>query len=614
MTLSISASAEPKLWTSVSAALQSNDTSKIIEAYYKYLCKDGKNDSLVLTAHNELAKLHIINNDINGIYSEYCYFKTISEEYPMLSYYKNQADYLKKQYDRLVNIDMSTNNLDGIWISDYFTNEGIPYIAIKIEYLQNEKRFIGCILPGCTLSDTYKAYGYNNDNITGFSKASSLKQTQDGSMELKWGKGKLSQYYQELSLIAYDNILDIRAEIQEIVDNYQEILVQETGMRDIPLEITNTVVDVGTLLWAKAIYETGNTKQHIGESIAIRLRVQNSPGQLQAQIGYLGLTIDSGMPSGTPPDAEWEQRNCRLYKLYPHNQILFKCKNNAIITSCYPYSPNIFKIHSTTKDTLPSSSNDHNTMYSTAHLIYKYNKYNKKLFEGIYFKNIKPDKAFNDSMRVRLITNTILPMLKYDDLGKELLVKDNMDATYHNNKFPELVLRGFDNTPCSDTISAISKYSGEITIRKINYLGKITSYSIYRVDGTYIHANSISDSGVSNGVINNSNFYYKGDFVGISKEGYGEAVFSNGVKYLGEWHDNLRNGSGVLIGPNGEYWEGHFISSKPQFGHGTLILENGCKITGSMEDGVFIGDVKVEFPNKEIYIGKADKYYNPIFN
>ena len=45
-------------------------------------------------------------------------------------------------------------------------------------------------------------------------------------------------------------------------------------------------------------------------------------------------------------------------------------------------------------------------------------------------------------------------------------------------------------------------------------------------------------------------------------DGQGEMVYSNGVRYKGQWVEGKRYGYGVLVWPNGNIFEGAFLNNE----------------------------------------------------
>jgi radial spoke head protein 1 len=52
---------------------------------------------------------------------------------------------------------------------------------------------------------------------------------------------------------------------------------------------------------------------------------------------------------------------------------------------------------------------------------------------------------------------------------------------------------------------------------------------------------------------------YEGQFVNGRKQGYGIYKYNNGLRYEGEYKNNVRQGNGKILNPNNNIaYEGHF--------------------------------------------------------
>ena len=82
-------------------------------------------------------------------------------------------------------------------------------------------------------------------------------------------------------------------------------------------------------------------------------------------------------------------------------------------------------------------------------------------------------------------------------------------------------------------------------------------------------------------------YFYNGNWVNDKKEGQGE-LFDHGVKYTGNFHNNLFNGTGVLVDKQGNIFQGDF-SDGSLSGMGHMTCKNGDTYVGTFKNGLFDG-------------------------
>lgn len=87
---------------------------------------------------------------------------------------------------------------------------------------------------------------------------------------------------------------------------------------------------------------------------------------------------------------------------------------------------------------------------------------------------------------------------------------------------------------------------------------------------------------------------YVQDTVSSKPHGYGNAYFSNGEQYEGEWRDGRPHGYGILKVGDGSHYEGEFCDGR-MHGQGTRTLNNGDRYEGNWRDGVPQGYGKMSY-------------------
>ena len=86
------------------------------------------------------------------------------------------------------------------------------------------------------------------------------------------------------------------------------------------------------------------------------------------------------------------------------------------------------------------------------------------------------------------------------------------------------------------------------------------------------------------------------------KEGYGEYIWSNGAKYMGNWKDNKLNGKGIYIYSDDKKYEGEFVDNEKD-GRGKFIWSDGREYIGEFKKDKKEGLGKFLWTDGRIYIG-----------
>ena len=80
--------------------------------------------------------------------------------------------------------------------------------------------------------------------------------------------------------------------------------------------------------------------------------------------------------------------------------------------------------------------------------------------------------------------------------------------------------------------------------------------------------------------------YYFTSLIGNCEKGYGEIIFSDNAKYIGEILDGQGTGIGKYVFEDGSYYLGEFIDYNFN-GQGTLIYSDGTQFIGYFENGIY---------------------------
>jgi len=95
---------------------------------------------------------------------------------------------------------------------------------------------------------------------------------------------------------------------------------------------------------------------------------------------------------------------------------------------------------------------------------------------------------------------------------------------------------------------------------------------------------------------------YRGEIIGMNKEGRGEFKFIDGNTYDGMWKDDKMNGYGIFTNRNGNRYEGDFKDNKRE-GHGIFYWKNGSKYDGNFKSNKKEGRAKFLNNRGDLYVG-----------
>ena len=591
-----------KRWRKVEKAIEAKDTPAIEKAIMEYLLRDSKDDSLVLEAHNFLTNYYINSRNIPGIYQEYRYYQhraasgDAMAESAMTRLGQLYQDALTRQLQ-----DGNLSEMEGIWMSDLFDEKDfVPYLAIKIEI--DSTGLVGGILPGCGFAKEMKIF--RDGNGDGLSWGSTLVSMDDGSMRLARGRNRLSRCYPLLTQIVINGIADIQAVVESAYKNYQAEYLEKKNTQDWDAFVQSKVALATMNIWTQAIMETGMNKTKVGDSWTLEIwKQQDTPNQLRVKISYLMQLLEAGLPKDSEPDVELWRKYFRLYKVQPHDEVMFKHDDLPILANAIGIGGNIFQFLGTDSLTLNDSSTL-NKIY--AQRVISSKDYRKQL--EYYYPDLlnKENKWTNEEMLKKFAINVIFVPMRDDPVGQPLQQMPNISLKY----FPrqrQSYMQLYGGNGNGDSIVATIRYNGDIYFEQLKYGHPTGVYSQYYSDGTYVYSRELTDTGLSRGEISNAalRHHYEGEFKKISKEGQGTATYPDGSQYTGQWKRNRRDGQGSLVAATGEFWAGTFVANKPYNGEGTLVLRDKTVITGRMTNGTFTGEVSVTFPDGTTYKGDA---------
>ena len=252
-------------------------------------------------------------------------------------------------------------------------------------------------------------------------------------------------------------------------------------------------------------------------------------------------------------------------------------------------------------------------------------------------------KSFNDIG----INSTVIEIIPADEISKDYFLLPVIHfhkgkLNFSNGKIKEINKYEF-TLAINDEINSLGisiflKGSSKVigikqNSNKANFIGPIFNYFLnYQKNNTNKHQDNqngtnkkenyndetnYKDSKKENGIIKNENSdYYKGEEKNGKRQGKGIEYYKNGgIKYDGDWNNDLPEGNGKLIEKDGDYYigefknglkhgkgkeykksgdliyEGDFINGKRE-GTGKLIHEDKTYYEGEFKDGFKHGEGK----------------------
>lgn len=126
----------------------------------------------------------------------------------------------------------------------------------------------------------------------------------------------------------------------------------------------------------------------------------------------------------------------------------------------------------------------------------------------------------------------------------------------------------------------------------------------YFVDGTVYKGDFVNGFRQGEGVEENNEYLYKGEFYLDKKEGKGSHHYKlKNDLYIGEFKNGNITGNGKYIWSNSDVYEGEFLRGK-MHGKGKYLWADGDEYEGDYVDGLKEGDGMFKWSNGKVYKGK----------
>lgn len=95
---------------------------------------------------------------------------------------------------------------------------------------------------------------------------------------------------------------------------------------------------------------------------------------------------------------------------------------------------------------------------------------------------------------------------------------------------------------------------------------------------------------------------YIGNFQNRKPHGFGTMIFPEGHRYMGDWKNQVREGQGKFIFASGMTYEGDFVKNTFQ-GQGTMVYTNGNTYAGEWAENVPNGYGEMRLRSGDRYVG-----------
>lgn len=325
---SIIASAQYTPWHRVNAAIEANDLIAARSACVDVLIDNAEPDSILLMSRYILAEIadatadspdYTIDDKLENVYRGYSFFRDYIKLHPdEAEAYSPLADRLKHTYDSLLAVDRDSAIPMGLFISAEFEHDEkkIPTLVLSV-FPSGDKAF-------CTIHPMSDIA-----NISEFKKAkiefpSQIYTSDDNPDVFKafWGNENAKKPNTALAQSTLNSAHSFQREMTSVIQsgNYS------TG--DYLAGTAATGAVTAGLVALANVFSSGSVN-----SYAVEFEWQNwHNGTLSLNMSMTHKKIKTGQST---PETESLSANVRLFKLYPHHEVLFyDHKSKSLIMPC----------------------------------------------------------------------------------------------------------------------------------------------------------------------------------------------------------------------------------------------------------------------------------------
>ena len=511
-----------------------------------------------------LSDYYMQRADMVGIYEQYAYLRAYQEKQPDAELCEEYLSNLKMAYDTLVIMDKQKAIQEGLYFSNAFNKSGIPILAFEIKRLGNS--YVAVIHPVCEfakLMDMYKANGQPSYKTE--AQSDILLETDGGNVfTAMWGSEKIRRANEDAARTWMEGGEEFRANMYGEMAK-RDMPVGEMIGATIGTELGGALFDLISNLFA--------TQKVTARTLGVKW-IKEDPGVIKVHLDFFLETQKSGFS----PVRKEVQYNMRMYKMYPHYEMLLRNSNGLNLS--YKEEQNNKKMEKT------------NVVF-----------YNNDIKRN-WFEISKQNKAMYKRFALNNIFNPYLGKSR-----KKIYVPptDELVVNFDDNQSLFFLSCWNKKLKCNDRFAAVLYDNGKITIGEmVNglYNGKFLEFSS---DGSYGDLSMVN--GYINGrcILHNSDgkVYFDGNYSEGKKDGYGVETFLDGSVYKGMWESGEKNGEGMIVFPDGRSFSGDFVNNYPWSGKGTLKREENF-FTGTLVNGSYTGECVIEYANGDVYNGQVE--------
>lgn len=552
-----------KMWEQIELAASSDNQSEIFQKCIDLISAAPLDNEYSFRGRIMLCDYYLQKADMIGIYEQYAYLRAYQKQHKEAELCSEYMRDLRSAYDTLMMIDKRKEIQEGIYFSNAFNKSGIPILALEIKQVGNTYRAI--IHPVCEfakLMDMYKLNGTPSFKTN--AQSDILFDGENNEYTAMWGSEKVHRANENAAKTWMEGGEQFRADMYGEMAK-RDMSIGETVGATIGTEIGGALFDAISSLFA--------SQKVTARTLGIKW-IKEESGILKVHLNFFLET----QKSGSYPKRKDLQYNMRLYKMYPHYELLFRNSNGL-------------------------------------YLSYRDEQQNKKLEKtnvAFFDENLKrywyDSSKHNKQMYKHFAANSLFkPYLGEAQKKMNVPIVDDLRVNYDDNNSLFYLAGWNKKIKSNDYFAAVLYDNGRITIGEMvngRYNGKFMEFDN---DG------SCNDLTMVNGYMNgrcilrhpDGQIYFDGNYSDGEKEGYGVETYLDGIAYKGMWKNGKKNGEGIVIYPDNRSFSGEFNNDIPWKGIGTLKKDD-CIYTGTLVDGFFTGECIIEYANGDIYKGQVE--------
>lgn len=307
-----------KIWNNIELAFSKNEFNKGISLCHELLLRTGFNDSIAFQTRCLLAEYYLFNNQMNEIYECGVYFREYLKDHPNNEKALSLKERCYKQYNKLLEEEQSVPIPAGVYISDIFTENHLPYIAIEISYEDGNPRVR--LLPCCALSEQANIYSYTKAKSDMARFATVMVAEKDDGTQCfvcNWDNTKIRKGNTYLGK-------SINKESYEFGKKSSGIIASSKASTSDKVQasvMTGMVTGLFDFVADEISKKTVKSHAAILEMDTVR------NGTMACTLEWMTRTSRDG----EAPEEEAETINTNLHRLYPHDELIFCCTSNASV-------------------------------------------------------------------------------------------------------------------------------------------------------------------------------------------------------------------------------------------------------------------------------------------